>query len=138
MLPATASFYDELTTILEKEVPSKTYKIDFKTNRIVGKIDGHEAMKQAIFKIFHTELNDYLKVYNGNYGSEFKELIGKQPIVVLVQLAPRITEALLRDDRITSIVDFNSEVQKDKVIVSFTAKTIFGDVEVDSYEVALE
>ncbi len=135
MLPTTTVFFEEIEEFTKSENPTKTYYIDFKKKRIVGKVDGQEAMKQAIFKILQTERYEFNKVYSNYYGVELKELIGLAPFIVRVQLQPRITEALLCDDRIMSVVDFDIQIHKKVVSVSFTAKTIFGDVEVSNFEV---
>ena len=136
MLPTTTAFFEELETLTEVAAPTKTHYIDFEKKRIVGKVDGQEAMKQAIFKILQTERYEFNKVYTDNYGVELKELIGLAPFIVRVQLQPRITEALLCDARILSVVDFDIVVNKKVVSVSFIAKTIFGDVEVSNFEVS--
>lgn len=47
-----------LTTELEVEtLPSLNYAMNFELNRIVGKVDGLEAMRQVIYKILNTELS---------------------------------------------------------------------------------
>ena len=135
MLPTTTMFFEEIEELTKSEAPTKTYYIDFERKRIIGKVDGKEAMKQAIFKILQTERYDFNKVYTSYYGVELKELIGLAPFIVQVQLQPRITEALLCDDRILSVVDFDIVVNKKIVSVSFTANTIFGNVEVSNFEV---
>ena len=135
MLPTTTMFYEELETLLTREVPTKTYYIDFEKKRIVGKVDGQEAMKQAILKILLTERYDFKKVYSDYYGVELKDMIGLLPFIVRVQLEPKITEALLCDDRIKSVVDFDITVKKKVVSVNFTVKTIFGDVQISDFEV---
>lgn len=135
MLPTTTAFYEEIETLLKREVPTKTYYIDFEKKRIIGKVDGQEAMKQAILKILLTERYEFNKVYSNYYGVELKEMIGLLPFIVRVQLEPKITEALLCDDRIMSVVDFDITVKKKVVSVNFTVKTIFGDVEISNFEV---
>ena len=135
MLPTTTMYYEELETLLTREVPTKTYYIDFEKKRIVGKVDGQEAMKQAILKILLTERYDFKKVYSDYYGVELKDMIGLLPFIVRVQLEPKITEALLCDDRIKSVVDFDITVKKKVVSVNFTVKTIFGDVQISDFEV---
>ena len=135
MLPTTTMYYEELETLLTREVPTKTYYIDFEKKRIVGKVDGQEAMKQAILKILLTERYDFKKVYSDYYGVELKDMIGLLPFIVRVQLEPKITEALLCDDRMKSVVDFDITVKKKVVSVNFTVKTIFGDVQISDFEV---
>ena len=39
-----------------------------------------------------------------------------------------IEDALLADERIEQITDFKTEFEKNKLKISFTAKTIYGDI----------
>ncbi len=110
--------------------PSYTYKIDFENGVVTGYIDELEAIKQAIFKILNTERYEY-PIYTWNYGIELKDLFGQPIPYVLPELKRRITEALLQDDRIESVDNFTFETNKNKVYVTFTVHTIFGDVEAE-------
>ena len=110
--------------------PSKTYYLDIATNRITGYCDNLEAMKQAIYKILNTERFEYL-IYSWNYGIELKNLIGERTSYVIPELERVIEEALLQDDRISEVKDFNFEKDKTNIIVTFTVVTIEGDVDVE-------
>lgn len=116
----------------EAETPSRTYRVDFENGRISGFIDESEAMKQAIYKILQTERFDYL-IYSWNYGVELKALFGKSYPVVENEVKRIIKEALIADSRITDVVDFKvARVDKRTVAVSFTALTIFGDMDIET------
>lgn len=58
----------------EKEQPSLTYKLDLDTGRIVGKVDGLEAVNQFILKALLTPRFHCL-VYDNQYGSEIKDTV---------------------------------------------------------------
>ena len=125
------------TTIIDNDIgfeevvqPSKTYKLDFEKNRISGSIDGLEAVRQAIFKVINTERYEYV-IYSWNYGIELQDLFGQPKELVYPELKRRFTEALLQDDRITDVENFSFSEQKGNITVSFTAKTIFGDVDAE-------
>lgn len=125
--------YDEdlIEDFEEDEIePSLNYKMNLTRERIIGKADGLEAMKQVIFKILQTERYEY-PIYSWDYGVELKDLIGRPMTFVLPELERVITEALEADDRIDSVDDFEFEVDKRKVSVTFTVHTIFGDLEND-------
>lgn len=108
--------------------PTKTYQMDFENERVIGNVEGLEAMKQAIFKILNTERYQYL-VYSWNYGSEFQDLFGMPVTYVCPELERRITEALTWDKRIKEVTDFSFDTsQRGTVIASFTVHTIYGDV----------
>jgi phage baseplate assembly protein W len=132
--------YDEdlLEGIEEDEIePSLNYKMNLDKERVVGSVDGLEAMKQVIFKILHTERYEY-PIYSWDYGVELKDLIGRPMSYVLPELERVITEALEADDRIDSVDNFEFDVQKNKVSVTFTVHTIYGDLENDEMGVEVD
>ena len=118
MIPATDS--DVLTKDFEYITqPSKTYKLNIEKNTISGGyIDGIEAVKQAIYKILNTERFDYI-IYSWNYGVEIKNLIGQHASYAVPELERVITEALLQDDRIEEVTDFNFSINKSKIVITF-------------------
>lgn len=111
------------------EEPTFTYGIDFENNRIVKNIDGLEAMEQAIYLILNTERYRYL-IYDWNYGVELSDLFGKDKVYIYSELKRRIKEALMTDNRITDVTNFEFEnPDRDTIHVKFTVHTIFGDIE---------
>ncbi|MBN2980104.1 DUF2634 domain-containing protein [Cohnella algarum] len=117
ILPAGA------TPVTEDTVQtSHTYRIDFDKGRIAGMTDGVDAVKQAVYKIVDTERFAFL-IYNDSYGrirgpaSEIQNLV---------------TDALLQDDRITAVEDFEVTIGAgDTAVVTFTVVTIFGSIRVE-------
>lgn len=107
-----------------KEQPSQTYKIV--GNRITGYVDEIDALKQAIYKILHTIRYEFF-IYSWNYGAELTYLVGKQTDYCLPEIKTNITEALLQDDRILSITDFEFTVNQTSVICTFVVNSIYGD-----------
>ena len=126
-----------LTTELEVEtLPSLNYAMNFELNRIVGKVDGLEAMRQVIYKILNTERYQYL-IYSWNYGIELADLFGMPVDYCCAEIERRVVEALEADDRIDSVEDFEFEFPKSRVVaVTFTVNTIFGQAEIEK-EVAI-
>lgn len=129
MLP-TNSNIEELIDFEVTEQTSNTYRLIYQKNKIKGFTDEIEALKQAIYFILNTERYDYL-IYNWNYGFEIKDLIGQDPRSILPEIQKRICDALIQDTRITEISDFVFSIVKNKVSVSFTVKSIFGDISQD-------
>lgn len=119
-----------LSTNLKIETqPSKNYKLHTEQNTIRGTCDGLEAMKQVIYKILNTERYQHI-MYSWNYGIELLDLYGEPITYVLPELQRRITEALIQDDRIKSVDDFNFEIIGKKAVnVTFTVHTVFGDIQ---------
>ncbi len=97
-------------------MPTKTY---------LG-LDGLEAMKYAVMKALSTERYEHL-IYSWDYGIETKDLYGKPHEYVAMELEIRVKDALLADDRVLSVEDF----EYDKGAARFTVYTTVGVVEVE-------
>lgn len=110
--------------------PTKTYKLDMEKNIIVGYCDEVEAMRQAIYKILNTERYDYL-IYSWNYGVELKNLIGEDITLAIPEIERVIKEALMQDDRIEDVTDFEFETEADTVTVQFKVTTNVGEIEIE-------
>lgn len=126
MIPGTNTI---LTMDLEVVTqPNKSHRMDIDKNRINGMCDGHDAVKQSIYKILNTERYQHL-IYSWNYGVELSDLIGQPVSYVCSEVQRRITEALLQDDRIKSVTDFEFDInKKHEVVCTFVVHTIFGDI----------
>lgn len=112
--------------------PTRTYRINFDTGRVIGFTDETEAMKQAIMKIIETERFRYL-IYSWNYGIELTELFGKSWPVVSSEMGRVLREALLADARIDDVLDIViTQIDKRCVFVAFTASTVFGDIPISA------
>ena len=116
---------NELEVINEATLPTLTYGLDFKQGRCVGRVDSLKAMEQAIFKILNTNRFEHL-IYSDDYG--FENPVGREEIFIRGELPRRIEEALLQDERITSIEDMTLDFRGDSATVTFTASTVYGDV----------
>jgi len=115
----------------EKWRTTKTYKIDFENKRIQGKIDGKEAVAQAIYKILNTVRYEF-EIYNWNYGCEINSLFGKSGKEVQLMAEKYIEEALMTDKRVKGIRDFSAESKGNVLSVYFVAESTEGDIEVES------
>ena len=114
-----------------ESLPTKTLKIDFENQRIIGYTDETEALRQAIFLMLSVERYDYI-IYSWNYGIELKDLYGQSTEYVMAELERKITEALMIDDRIINAENFSFDTVKNKVIVSFTVNSIYGDININN------
>jgi len=115
--------YDE-TADITAELPSKTYAIDFVTGDIGGELDGIDAIKQYIVKAIKTARFRF-SIYDTDYGSEIDDLIGQDVSIALLETEiPRvIEEAILYDDRVISVYDFELTREGDRLYVSFYVET---------------
>ena len=125
MLPDYNTIYQQDNTM-----PSKTYYINRNTNRISGYIDDKDAIVQAIYLILSTERYESV-IYNWYYGTEFDSLVGKGRDFVKSELKRRIAEAILEDDRILDVTDFDISFNKDVANVVFLVETNIGDININ-------
>lgn len=110
--------------------PSKTYRLDINNGVVDGFLDDLSAIEQGIYKILNTERYDYL-IYSWNYGSELSQLFGQPIPFVYSELERLISEALLQDNRIFKVENFEFSSIKNSVSVKFTAITTEGDLQVE-------
>lgn len=118
---------EELEEIDVASLPTKTYKLDFENGRCGRMIEGIEAMEQAIYKMLNTDRFAHA-IYSDDYG--FENMIGYEELFIRGELPRRIEEALLQDERITSVEDMDLSFEGDTAFVRFTCVTIYGDVNV--------
>lgn len=130
MIPTAIQRTVEQQTVIvpPEKRPSRTYCIDFSSGRISGFVDQNEAMKQAIYKILQTRRFDHV-IYSWNYGIELDKAMGRNYQVFCSEVKRVIREALMADSRVKEVVDFDIvRVDQRTAAVSFTAKTVFGDI----------
>lgn len=108
------------------EHSDKDYKMNFKKESVRGSVDAIDAVKQAAFKILNTERYDNI-IYSWNYGVETKDLYGMPMSYVQPEIKRRFTEALLQDERIKEVSDFQFEVNGSELFVSFMVTCNYGE-----------
>ena len=116
-----------------KEKPSLTYRLDLDAGRIVGMVDGLEAVNQAIRKAIITPRFKCL-IYDNQYGSEVEdEYIKKSASRGYIEATCEgfIKDCLKPDTRILSVYDFRFEFAEDQLYIHFKADTIFGKTEIE-------
>ena len=113
-----------------EEQANKTYKLNTEKNIIEGMCDEAEAIKQTIYCILNTERFEHL-IYSWDYGVEFKNLIGEKRTYVIPEVERLIKEALMQDDRIEDITDFEFTQSKNTITAKFKVITQNGDIEME-------
>lgn len=108
--------------------PSLTYRLDREKGRIHGRVDGLDAVRQAVHLILSTERYGHL-IYSADYGSEHSSLIGEDMDHAISEVKSRVEEALLQDDRITAVDSFEFERSGRRLRAAFVVRTVFGDFE---------
>jgi len=116
-------------TILEEQVqPSRTYHLDLVRKRVTSMIDGPDAIIQAARKILYTERYAYV-IYSSQYGAELDRLIGQEYDFIVSDIKRTLTEALLMDNRIISLENFEMEkTGLDTMEVNFLVNSIEGEI----------
>lgn len=114
------------------EPPSKTYRLDLEAGRIVGVIDGIDAVEQAIRKALITPRFACL-IYDAQYGDEIQQAFIWDDATrdyMAASAEAYVRDALLPDTRVISVSDFNIEFEDDAANIEFTANTVFGVVQI--------
>lgn len=115
--------------VLETETlpqPSLTYRIV--GDRIIGRVDGVEAVQQFIVKAVNTAWNRFL-IYDDQYGCELEDLIraGVTRELLDDEIPRVIREALIYDDRIDAVRNFDITHKGDGVYVTFSVYLTNGE-----------
>ena len=114
------------------EQPSLTYKLDLDRGRITGRIDGLEAVKQAIRKAIITPRFKCL-IYDHQYGSEIEEAYFSTDVsedFIRATAQSYIEDCLKPDTRIVRVYNFSFDFSDDAVEIDFYCDTIFGKTEI--------
>lgn len=104
-----------------KDLPTRTYKVA--GGRIVGHVDGIDALRQHIDKVLTTHRHDDL-VYKGYFGIDVYDLIGQPKSFIQGKIKKRVAEAILIDERFKDITDFEvREIGEDFISIYFNVVT---------------
>ena len=128
LLPETRDEIDASAST--RAEPSRTYHMRIEEEQIVGQTDELAAVEQAVYKILNTERYQFV-IYSWNYGVELADLFGKPIPWVFAELPRRITEALMQDDRILAVTDFDLSHKRGDVLAKFRVRTKLGDIEAE-------
>ncbi len=112
------------------EEPSLTWGIDRETKRIQGEITGYNSVKQHVDAILHIERFRW-QIYLPSSGMQWDGLIGQDPGYVAAEVQRRMLDALLMDDRVRGISNFEWTMDGEDFRASVTVNTVYGDVQTD-------
>ncbi len=117
--------------IEEETLPGLTWELDEERQAIERRIDGVEALEQALRLILRTERMEH-EIYSADYGVELEELIGQPIPLACVNIEENIKEAFSQDDRVEEVGDFAFErTGKNSVLATFTVVAAEGVVEME-------
>lgn len=109
------------------------YEYDFQEGKLTGKmIEGKEALKIWIYKALLTNRYIY-PIYSWDYGQDLEELIGQgyQTDFIKSEVERRIQECLMINEHIKGCHNFDISLINDKLQISFTVNTTFGEVAIN-------
>ena len=113
--------------VVFQDQPSLTWIADPVTNRLRGRGDNWEAVRQAVEVIVNVERFKW-QIYTPNFGTDYGGLLGTDPGYAASELRRRLEDAFLPDNRILGIKDYAYTCRDVSLTVTFTALTVFGDV----------
>lgn len=118
----------------EQEQITDDYEIDFTTGKLTGNmVTGADAVKQWVLLVLATRRYAYMQ-YSWDYGTELEELVGQnfEKDYIESEVYRMLTDAFSINEEIEGICDLVCDMEKDRLTVSFTLLTLYGEVEVDS------
>lgn len=96
-------------------------------------LQGRDRVKNKVEKLIRTELGRY-RIYEGvQYGVRIEDLVIGQTFTsdfIKNEIQREITEALLRDEEISSVDSFEAQVNDCMLNVKLYITTVFGSLEV--------
>ncbi|PIK28422.1 DUF2634 domain-containing protein [Bacillus pumilus] len=114
--------------------PSTTYRIDFETGRLTNeKINGLDAIRQFVYMALRTERYSHA-VYSHDVGCEVQEAVSDEESTdeyKEMEIPRLIEEALLVDERIESVQDFEITKEGATFKVVFDVVTDEGTLEIE-------
>ncbi|MCG8398098.1 DUF2634 domain-containing protein [Bacillus atrophaeus] len=126
--------FDDIEDDSEVIETSRTYRIDFENGRITNElITGLEAVKQFVYMALHTERYSY-SVFSHDIGNELQEVLSDNETTDAykkMEIPRLVEEALIYDDRISSVTEFEIEKSGDRFLVSFIVETDEGTLEIE-------
>lgn len=108
--------------------PSLTWYINKQTNRIQGETDNLQAVQQAVEIILNVERFRW-QIYSPNSGMQWDGLIGQNPGYVASEVQRRIQDALIVDERVLGISDFQYTMNGNAMTCSLTVNTVYGQTQ---------
>lgn len=127
MLPNTRNINDLIQNFEESGRKTQTFALNISNDTIGGKVDGLTALAQSIYLRLNTEADKYI-IYPYTYGINLVDLIGKPSYYVIAVIPGRVKDALMRDDRVTGVSDFEFKINGSKLHVKFVVNTIYGEI----------
>ena len=112
--------------------PNNEWIVDFEDGGNVSPESNLETIAQAVRFALETGRFKH-PIMGSNFGTIFDDLIGTDYDYIRSEIARRIMDALLIDDRIVDVRDFQyTRVENSAMTVSCTVETILGNVNIST------
>ena len=119
----------------EEEKPSRTYRIDWDAGRIIGFVDGREAMNQYIKKAILTPRFRCL-IYSSQYGSEIMDTLMNKDVTreyIETEIPFLVADTLIHDPRVLRVYNIGVEFldtyhMQDSCVITFDVDTVYGEI----------
>lgn len=110
-----------------QSIPTKTPYIDKYTGRFLGYCDNIKAMEQVVKLILLTPRFRFI-IFDNQYGSEVLDLIDSNydELIFQSETKRRVREALMYDERILNVYDFDFSNYRDSKVIRFSVDTTYG------------
>ena len=110
---------------------TNTYKLHYTKKKINSFVDRKQALEQSIYCLLNTERYKY-PIYSFNYGIQREDLFGKNIDLIMRKLQNRINNALVSDDRIISVTNFEFDSKENGILkVRFIVNSTYGEIEIN-------
>lgn len=127
-LPSSETNSKNIPEMLEN-YPTETYKVNFQTQQIEGKVSGIDALKQAFLLVINTQRFSNA-AFTSNYGMDWNDLIGLPDDYIVSEVLTRIQDMILADKRFLSVDFYDNipfEINGNCIIINLVVKTEEGD-----------
>ena len=101
---------------------SRSWKLGLAEGRLLGEIDGAEALRQSVLVALSTPRYAY-SIFSGQFGHELDSLLGKDYDYLCAVAPALIADALLPDSRVDGVEGFSFERLPDGAAVRFTVRS---------------
>jgi len=108
-------------------LPTQTYHINLDKGRISGMVDGLDALRQHIYKVLMTSRWEHV-IYSASFGSEHSAIGRSNTLLLQSEIVRTITEALIYDERISRVYDFDFSQDGDELLVRFWVDSAAGSL----------
>ncbi|MCX4298083.1 MAG: DUF2634 domain-containing protein [Lachnospiraceae bacterium] len=132
--PAYIEDEENIEDLEEETASPKDYGIDFETGQLTGEIvEGLEAVKVWIWLALQVPRYRHY-IYTWDYGGEYDGVIGQAYTEEYLEAeAYHLTEdCLMVNENIEGISDFNIKIESSTLYVSFTAETLYGNIDINN------